>query len=82
MSDTMTKITWDIRREGRSWGDQSMDRYFSMPEKTEMVHGKLFNSAEEREHVFCLLLENIGVDRAVQFGDPNMWRVAIATLKD
>jgi hypothetical protein len=81
VSDTSTKITWDIRREGRAWGEQSMDRYFSMPEKTEMVDGKLFNSAEEREHVLCLLLENIGVGRAIQFGDPTVWREAVTSLK-
>jgi hypothetical protein len=82
VSDTITKITWDIRRGGRAWGDEAMDRYFSMPEKTEMVEGRLFNSAEEREHMLCLLLENVGVDRAVQFGDPSVWRAAIARLKE
>jgi hypothetical protein len=27
-----------------------------------------------------LLLENVGADRAVQLGDPDVWRAAVAKL--
>jgi hypothetical protein len=45
-----------------------------------MVGGKLLWSDEDRETLLCLLLENVGADRAVQFGDPNVWRAAVAKL--
>ena len=57
-----------------------MERYFMQPEKLEMVDGKLVSTEEEREILLCLLLENVGADRAVQFGDPDVWRAAVAKL--
>ena len=77
----MAQVQWDIRNEGRSWGkDEALPRYFMQPEKLEMVDGKLVASKEERETLLCLLLENVGADRVVQFGDPDVWRAAVAKL--
>jgi hypothetical protein len=50
------------------------------PEKLEMVGGRLVASEEERETLLCLLLENVGADRVVQFGDRSVWRAAVAKL--
>ena len=78
----MTKIHWDIRGEGRSWGKgEAMDRYCLTPEKLEMIDGKLLSSDQDRETLLGLLLENIVVDRAVRLGDPEVWRVAVAKLR-
>jgi len=30
--------------------------------------------------MLALLLENVGIDKAIRFGDPNVWREAIADL--
>jgi hypothetical protein len=77
----MTKPKWDIRNAGRSWrGDEAMDRYMLTPEKIEMVDGKLLWSDEDRELLLGLLLENVGADRVVQLGDPEVWRAAVAKL--
>jgi hypothetical protein len=77
----MTKIHWDIRGRGRSWEKgEVMDRYSLTPEKFEMVDGKLFWSDHARETLLGLLLENIGADRAVRLGDPEVWRAAVAKL--
>ena len=77
----MGQVQWEIRNEGRSWGkDEALPRYFMQPEKLEMVGGKLVGSEEERETLLCLLLENVGADRTVQFGDPEVWRRAVAKL--
>ncbi len=77
-----TSTQWDIRLEGRAWNsDEAMDRYLSSPNKLEMIDGRLLDDVNERENLFCLLLENIGVDRAVQFGDPKVWLEAAARLK-
>ena len=32
--------------------------------------------------MLALLLENIGVDKAVRLGRPDVWRAAVAALKD
>jgi hypothetical protein len=75
------KPKWDIRSKGRAWrGDEAWDRFQLTPEKFEMFEGKLFWSDEARENLLGLLLENIGADRAVQLGDPEVWRAAVAKL--
>jgi hypothetical protein len=74
---------WDIRRAGRSWNREEWpSRRELCPEKIEMIHLKLFWSDEERIAMLGLLLENLGVDRVVQLGDPKVWRDAIAALED
>jgi hypothetical protein len=57
-----------------------MDRYALTPEKLEMIGGKLLWSDEDREMLLGLLLENVGADRAVRLGDPEVWRAAVAKL--
>jgi len=75
------KIKWDIRNEGRAWGkDEAWARFVLGPEKIEMVKGKLLSTEEDRETLLALLLENVGADRAVQLGDPEVWRAAVAKL--
>ena len=74
-------VDWEILNGGRQWqSSEAMDRYFMAPEKIEMVDGKLFNTAEERETLLCLLLENVGANRAVMFGAPEIWQAAVAKL--
>jgi hypothetical protein len=77
----MAQPEWDIRNEGRAWrGDEAWGRYMLKPEKIEMVRGKLLGHDEDRETLLALLLENVGADRAVQLGDPDVWRTAVAKL--
>ena len=57
-----------------------MDRFQLTPGKFEMVGGKLLWSDEGRETLLGLLLENVGADRAVQLGDPDVWRAALFKL--
>jgi hypothetical protein len=77
----MTRPQWDISNEGRSGNkDECWQPFELIPEKFEMISGQLALSDEERENLFCVLLELIGTDRAVQFGDPNVWRGAVEKL--
>ena len=80
---TPEEIQWDLRPEGRAWqseGGEARSRYYLTPDKIEMVEGKLFWSDEERVMMLALLLENVGVDRAVRIGNPAVWRAAVAKL--
>jgi hypothetical protein len=45
-----------------------------------MMSGQLTWSDEERENVLGLLLELAGADRAVQLGNAEVWRAAVAKL--
>ena len=50
------------------------------PEKLEMIDGKLLWEEDERVKLLGLLLENVGADRAVRLGNPQVWREAVAAL--
>lgn len=72
---------WEIGLEGRAWrAGEAMQRYELTPEKLEMVGGRLLWSDEARVTLLALLLENVGAGRAVQLGDPQVWRDAVAAL--
>lgn len=76
-----TDVEWDIRNEGRAWRkDEFWERFQLTPHKLEIVKGRLLSSKSDREALLCLLLENVGADRVVEFGDPNVWRSAVAKL--
>jgi hypothetical protein len=73
-------VRWDIRRDGRAWASEAMSRYEMTPEKTEMIGGKLYESEEERITMLALLRENVGADKAVRIGNPDVWRRAVEGL--
>ena len=77
----MKNRDWKIQRKGRQWvSGEAMKRYYMTPEKIEMTRGKLFWSERDRVKMLALLLENVGADRAVRLGDPQVWRDAVAAL--
>ncbi len=78
----MAEIEWKILNKGRAWsGEEAWERYERFaPKKVEMIDGKLLWTEEDRETLLGLLLENVGADRAVQLGDPEVWRAAVAKL--
>ncbi|HEX9918167.1 MAG TPA: hypothetical protein VGA87_03315 [Pyrinomonadaceae bacterium] len=72
---------WNIRREGRVWtGEEFEKRAYQAPEKIEFVAG-IFTNEEERLTVLAMLLENLGIDRAVRLGNPADWKAAVAELE-
>ena len=80
----MSKVDWDVRREGRRWNREEVEsRYFGLtPEKMELSEGKLFWTEEDRINMLAMLLENVGVDKAVRLGDPRVWKEAVAALDE
>ena len=69
-----------MRPEGRAWGPEGLSRYYMVPERIELIDGKLFWSEEERLTMFAHLLENVGANQAVRIGNPGVWRAAVANL--
>jgi hypothetical protein len=57
-----------------------MERWELTPEKMEMYEGKLLWYEEDRVKLLGLLLENVGADRAVRLGNPDVWRAAVRSL--
>jgi hypothetical protein len=71
---------WDIRREGRVWSHEEFDkRIYQAPEKIEFTGG-IFTYEEDRLTVLAML-ENLGIDKAVQLGKQEDWKAAIAELE-
>ncbi|MCS7080140.1 MAG: hypothetical protein NZ585_08830 [Chloracidobacterium sp.] len=80
----MDKDEWDIRRQGRSWRGEEFFRrleHKQSPEKIEYVDGCIFGCEEERMTVLAMLLENLGIDKAVRLGNLADWKAAIAELE-
>ena len=72
---------WDIRREGRQWKGEEFDkRIYQAPEKIEF-RGGIFTDEADRLTVLAMLLENLGIDKAVRLGNPADWKAAVAELE-
>jgi hypothetical protein len=74
-----TSMELNIQRQGRKWSRAEVEQKYHQlcPEKIELIEGKMFWSDEERLNMLALLLENVGMDAAVQLGDPALWKQAI-----
>lgn len=80
-AEPVPDIEWDIRREGHTWdGSIARPRRHLAPEKIELAYGQLFYSEAQRLTMLALLLENVGVDKAIRLGSPEIWRAAVADL--
>ena len=68
---------WDIRREGRRWTHEEFEQRFNQtPEQIEFSGG-IFLNERQRLIVLGMLLENLGIDKVVQFGKLEDWKAAI-----
>lgn len=75
----MSDHHWDIRREGRSWmRAEALARLELLPIKLEMLRGKLCLDEAQRLVLLAALLENVGIDTAIQLADLDLWMKAIA----
>jgi hypothetical protein len=71
---------WDIRREDRVWSHEEFNRrIYQAPEKIEFTGG-IFTYEEDRLTVLAMLLENLGIDKAVQLGNIEDGKAAISEL--
>ena len=73
-------ITWKIATDSATLsGDEFWARYshLNMPEKFEAIEGKLFWNHEQRFHVLAMLLEAVGLGRALALCPPEAIRAAL-----
>lgn len=78
--EEVMKFNWNIGLEGKAWREEARPRYYLAPEKIELIEGKIFCEDEQRLAMIALLLENVGVERVVRLGNPEVWRKAIEAL--
>ena len=72
---------WKIERKGREWKGEEFDkRSYQAPEKIEYVGGILIDE-RQRLTVLAMLLENLGIDKAIRLGNLDDWKSAIAELE-
>ena len=76
-------VTWDIGLEGKRW---NIDRYYeagrAMPEKFELIEGKLFWFERERLGMLSAMLEQVGLAAAVRLAPKELWLEALRQLDD
>ena len=78
-------IRWEFGREPIDWGDlpgSYQARYELTPHKIELIDGKLFWQDDVRLIMVGLLLENLGLDKVMQLGDPRVWKESAAALPE
>jgi hypothetical protein len=77
----LDKIDLNIQRKGRAWTtSEVVGRLDLFPARAESIDGKLFWTEEQRLTALALLLENVGIDKAVRLGNAELWRQAIEEL--
>ncbi len=77
----MNPTKGDIRREGRQWTREESEYWMRhAPEEIEFVGG-IFAGERQRLLVLGMILENLGIDKVVRFGNLADWKAAIADLE-
>ena len=71
---------FDIRRQGRAWvGGEARDRLRRLGEcRIEVLDGRLFFDEFQRRMLLGMLLENVGLDAALELANLNLCRQALA----
>jgi hypothetical protein len=75
--------TFDIGLDGRRW---NVDRFLALervlPEKMELIDGKLFWSERERLGMLSAMLEQVGLREAVKLAPKELWLNALRQAEE
>lgn len=77
-------VPWDIQRESRAWNKTEIEIKYNrclQEIKEEMTDGKLYWCDATRMVMLGLLLENLGIDKAIRLGDLELWEQALENRK-
>lgn len=74
---------FDIRRQGRAWGSgEADDRLRRLgPCRIEVFDGRLFSDEFQRRLLLGMLLENLGLEVALELATAHRWRKALAAKR-
>ena len=69
-----------IHRHGRAWvAEDARERMRRLGDcKIEVCDGRLFVDEFQRRMVLGMLLENVGLDAAIELAGPGLWRQALS----
>jgi len=68
----------DVDLEGRRWTvDEWHERGETLPEKFELIDGRMFWTQEERLALLAALLENVGLVEAIRLAPKERWLAAL-----
>ena len=69
-----------IHRHGRAWvPEEARERLLRLGDCRLEVHdGRLFVDEFQRRMVLGMLLENVGLDAAIELAGPGLWRQALS----
>ena len=74
---------WDIRLEGRSWTyEEWVARGDVLPEKMELIEGRLFWIKRHRLGMLAAMLEQVGLKEAVRLAPKSLWLEALNQVED
>jgi hypothetical protein len=74
---------WDIGLEGRRWTvDHWLALGSALPEKFELIDGKLFWSERERLGMLAAMLEQVGLVAAVKLAPKELWLEALRRAEE
>lgn len=76
---------FDIRREGRRWTPEEIESkwrqaHVTIPEKLELIEGRVFLGDEQRITMLGWVLEQLGADVAIRMGEPEVWCEAVEEM--
>jgi hypothetical protein len=75
--------TFTIGLEGRLW---NVDRFYELegvlPEKMELIEGKLFGAERYRLGMLSAMLEQVGLAKAVTLAPKGLWLEALRRLEE
>jgi hypothetical protein len=86
LGDTTDRpVEFEIHLEGRRWTPEEIESKWrqaheTIPERLELIEGKVFLGDEQRITMLGWMLEQLGADVAVQMGDPEVWREAVEEM--
>lgn len=71
-------MDWNIGRLGKKWlGAEGLEKLETLPVQVELIRGNLCLSDSDRRTLLAALLENTGIDEAIQLGSLSDWQQAV-----
>jgi hypothetical protein len=77
----MTQERWVIPREGHRWTREEFERRFDETRPAIAFSDASITSESQRYVLLALILQDLGIDAVVRFGNLADWKAAISDLE-